>query len=445
MTEMRPERSGLGAHRLTDIPSLTGLRFFAALFVALGHATPALIRLGPEPVLLLALLAPLTPVGMSLFFVLSGFVIHYNYSGLLTAPAAENLAKFLMARFARLYPLYLLIVLVEIGFSWKAADLPVLPFYLTMSQSWFFGLFDGTSPIHHLRLSAVSWSISTEWFFYCSYPFIMLALGGDHRSVKHMGRLALLAGFCMALSALGHVYYSAVDDVGGKLWGSAVTGPAAANNSFAVWLLNYSPFGRMHEFLVGVVTGQLYLQMADKPPTQKETSVALIVLMLGFVTLAGTFYLLQQPIASPIMTPICKFSIPVSIAVILFCCARYRSKLAAFLSWRSVVTGGEASYSIYLFHLVILQAVAIPVVLSNNMEMRLYVMTRLALSISLILLVSIGTYLAFESPTRAAIRSFYDKRENRFTALWVIAILIGAPLACSVYGWIAGATSASAP
>jgi peptidoglycan/LPS O-acetylase OafA/YrhL len=143
-------------------------------------------------VLLLALLAPLTAIGMSLFFVLSGFVIHYNYSGLLTAPTAENLAKFLVARFARLYPLYLLIVIADVGFSWKAADLPVLPFYLTMAQSWFFGFVDGSSPIGHLRLSAVSWSISTEWFFYCSYPFIMLALGRNHRSVEHMSRVALI-------------------------------------------------------------------------------------------------------------------------------------------------------------------------------------------------------------------------------------------------------------
>jgi peptidoglycan/LPS O-acetylase OafA/YrhL len=314
-----------------------------------------------------------------------------------------------------------------------------------MSQSWFFGLFDGSTPIKHLRLSAVSWSISTEWFFYCSYPFIMLALGRNHRSVEHMSRVALIAGFLMTLSALGHVYYSVLDDVGGQFWGSAVTGPTAGNNSFAVWLLNYSPFGRMHEFLVGVVTAQLYLQMADKPPTEKETSVALIVLMLGFVTLAGTFYLLQEPTASRFMTPTCKFTIPVSIAVILFCCARYRSRLAALLSWRGVVAGGEASYSIYLLHLIILQSVAIPVVLSNNVEMRLYVLTRLALSLLLILLVSIGMFLAFESPARAAIRSFYAKRENRLQALLVTAILIGAPIISSVYGWIAGATSAGAP
>jgi peptidoglycan/LPS O-acetylase OafA/YrhL len=396
-------------------------------------------------VLLLALLAPLTTIGMSLFFVLSGFVIHYNYSGLLTAPTAENLAKFLVARFARLYPLYLLIVIADVGFSWKAVDLPVLPFYLTMAQSWFFGVVDGSSPIGHLRLSAVSWSISTEWFFYCSYPFIMLALGRNHRSVEHMSRVALIAGLLMALSALARVYYSTLDDVGGQLWGSAVVGAAAGNNRFALWLLNYSPFGRMHEFLLGVVTAQLYFQLADKPSTGKEARVALVVLLLGLVTLAGSSYLLHEPTTSPFMVLTSKFTIPISIAIILFCCARYRSKLAAFLSWRGVMAGGEASYSIYLLHVIILQSVAIPVVLSNNMEMRLYVTTRLALSLLLILLVSTGMFLAFESPARAAIRSFYAKRENRFKAIFVTAVLIGAPLLSSLYGWIAWAAPASTP
>ena len=44
---------------------------------------------------------------MTLFFVLSGFVIHYNYAGLVTGGRLRGIGAFLWARFARLYPLFL--------------------------------------------------------------------------------------------------------------------------------------------------------------------------------------------------------------------------------------------------------------------------------------------------------------------------------------------------
>jgi peptidoglycan/LPS O-acetylase OafA/YrhL len=65
------------------IPSLTGLRFIAAFSVLFAHALPKIFPLPEGSVLLnfYTLLESVSAEGMSLFFVLSGFVIHYNYSG----------------------------------------------------------------------------------------------------------------------------------------------------------------------------------------------------------------------------------------------------------------------------------------------------------------------------------------------------------------------------
>src|SRR5580658_7765835 len=90
------------------IPSLTGIRAVAALCVVVSHgltfmpAFPA----GPPPVWYTEL-GSLSAVGMSLFFVLSGFVIHYNYSHFITRDRGRGLWNFFVARFARLYPLYI--------------------------------------------------------------------------------------------------------------------------------------------------------------------------------------------------------------------------------------------------------------------------------------------------------------------------------------------------
>src|SRR3954468_18578238 len=85
----------------SSISSLDGVRLFAALFVLLGHSTAPILTLTPQPAALLLVLQVLVAVGMSLFFTLSGFVIHYNYRrSVLTGIAGA--ASFFVARFARL-------------------------------------------------------------------------------------------------------------------------------------------------------------------------------------------------------------------------------------------------------------------------------------------------------------------------------------------------------
>ncbi len=59
------------------IAPLTGLRFIAALLVCISHMSTHLLT---ESAPLYELLSRVSAEGMSLFFVLSGFVIHYNYS-----------------------------------------------------------------------------------------------------------------------------------------------------------------------------------------------------------------------------------------------------------------------------------------------------------------------------------------------------------------------------
>src|SRR5262249_2161334 len=60
----------------------------------------------------LSLMWALPGVGMTLFFVLSGFVIHLNYHGIVRAGRGGT-ADFFIARFARLYPMFLVVFAIE--------------------------------------------------------------------------------------------------------------------------------------------------------------------------------------------------------------------------------------------------------------------------------------------------------------------------------------------
>src|SRR5262245_23941149 len=92
------------------LPALDGLRFVAAFCVLITHGYEYVISQGstaPEGSVAL-LLKSLAAPGMTLFFVLSGFVIHLNYSGTATKDWAGTF-DFFIARFSRLYPLFLVV------------------------------------------------------------------------------------------------------------------------------------------------------------------------------------------------------------------------------------------------------------------------------------------------------------------------------------------------
>ena len=88
------------------VPGLTGLRFVAAFSVLIAHSVTVLMG-GYD----FYWVKQASGFGMTLFFVLSGFVIHYNYAATVTGShAVRGTASFFWARFARLYPLLLLML-----------------------------------------------------------------------------------------------------------------------------------------------------------------------------------------------------------------------------------------------------------------------------------------------------------------------------------------------
>src|SRR5882672_6555828 len=89
--------------KMPPLHSLTALRFFAALYVLVYHRRAELSGYADLPDRIIAH----GYVGVPLFFVLSGFVLAYNYVGPDGRLSTRSLT-FYTARFARIYPMYLL-------------------------------------------------------------------------------------------------------------------------------------------------------------------------------------------------------------------------------------------------------------------------------------------------------------------------------------------------
>jgi len=152
-----------------DLPALTGLRFFLALWVILHHLTGPGQELGAT--LSGVLPAPLFTLirggyqAVTTFFVLSGFVLTRSYW---TAQwSGEGLAKYYRGRVARVYPVYLLSLLVVAKFiaEDKTPGLwGYLAAHLTLTQAWL-----GPIPV---QWNTPAWSLSCEMFFYAVFPLL---------------------------------------------------------------------------------------------------------------------------------------------------------------------------------------------------------------------------------------------------------------------------------
>jgi peptidoglycan/LPS O-acetylase OafA/YrhL len=153
-----------------DIRSLTGVRGVAAVIIVVYHFGK--FRLDPaSPVTVWAVPHGYLPVDM--FFMLSGFVIGYVYADAFSSAAPENYKTFLIKRFARLYPAY---IVISAFYALKIA--------LGLTGEETFARFNGFDAVGNLLmlvgwglniypLIGVSWASSAELGSYFVAPVLM--------------------------------------------------------------------------------------------------------------------------------------------------------------------------------------------------------------------------------------------------------------------------------
>ncbi len=149
--------------RRNNLAALTSLRFFAAGAVVLGHSfgkwgLPRTNDIGLH-----------LGIGVDFFFVLSGFILAYNY------PVIENNAhalRIIAYRIARIWPLHLVMLAVWFFFA-RNPNNPlngIEPLWanVLLIQAWF------GSYLYAYSGNAPSWTLSVELAFYLAFPFLVM-------------------------------------------------------------------------------------------------------------------------------------------------------------------------------------------------------------------------------------------------------------------------------
>src|SRR3989339_1650701 len=164
---MTAETEGLLPAKPGRLDSLTGLRFLAAFLVMAGHY-------GTVPCSLpwLDSIIRNNFQAVTLFFVLSGFVLTHTYYSQKGKSPWKNYA---ILRAARILPAYLLSLAVCIPLYWFTGTGPSLTplfksagiaLHLLFLQSWL-PLFDW------LSLNTPAWSLSVEFVMYVLFPLLL--------------------------------------------------------------------------------------------------------------------------------------------------------------------------------------------------------------------------------------------------------------------------------
>lgn len=389
----------------TQIPSLTGLRFFAAITVAVSHALPKIL-VYDDPPYLLVLASQTSAIGMTLFFVLSGFVVFLNYSG--TIGTGVGLWNFFVARFARLYPLFFCAVAFDLLRSFSFYALPTLdslPYYATLTQSWFFKIIDGRSLIFQFGpLSQVSWSVSTEWFFYLAFPFLCGAIGFFGSPRQKLIAITGVSVFVFSAILVLNYQSGAIAAFGARTWEIKTT---TNQNSLYFWLVYFSPYVRIFEFALGCLCAALYMDL--RAPSEREqwhgawmTGAALFSL-LGLQLLF--FYDDWGPELGPLQRFRLNYGLAPSCALLIFCCARYRNGIVGLFSGKWIVLAGETSYSIYLLHLLVINTFRFEVAQITTWQIAVGSYLQLIVTFASILGLSLVSWRFIEVPCRRIIRS----------------------------------------
>ena len=167
-----------------EIKALTGLRIVASVWVVLFHFRPMVSDVSPD------FRENLSPVlnsgaqGVDLFFILSGFVLAYNYLDRMGRSwSTRETLHFLWLRLARVWPVYL--VTLHLAVLWiiftlhvgrvpspDVAKLTAISYVrqVLLVQLWFEPFFDGTS------WDGPAWSISAEWLAYLLFGLLILVI-----------------------------------------------------------------------------------------------------------------------------------------------------------------------------------------------------------------------------------------------------------------------------
>lgn len=355
------------------LDQLTFTRYIAALTVVFFHfgqqAFPA-THAWWHPVVTAG------PIAVSYFFVLSGFIMAVAYYQPNNQGQRLNKAKYWLARFARIYPVYLLALVLMILANLKTdgRDPLAISLSLSMLQAWI--------PGYAMVLNSPGWSLSVEALFYLSFPLLLYFV----RSKGIKALIILTLGLWLSTQLLQIILHNS----------SSYEAKGILHQ-----FIYYHPFMHLSTFMLGLVVGVAFCNGRFNTFDQPWNGLAIstltlaVILLLAYETSFEQYLGLLIDYNNGLIAPIF-----LAILVLLAINSGWTKR---FMSLPFLVLLGEASYSLY-----ILQRPAYGIYdrllghwlpLDANLHYYLFAI--------LLTVASVLSFKYMETPLRRLINSFY--------------------------------------
>jgi peptidoglycan/LPS O-acetylase OafA/YrhL len=301
-----------------QLPALSGLRAFAALNIVFYHfSNPKWF--GP--------FAPIVDNGytsVSFFLLMSGFILAYNYSDRAQSGKLK-VGHFWTARFSRLYPVYIVGLLVSTGMlmaEWQVRTHGEFALGVALTPL----LLQGWIPKLATFWNTPAWTMCTEAFFYLIFP-VVVCWKRPQRWRSLLGLLALLWAAGMFLPTL----YTVLQPDGPN--------PNRYTDSFWMRALKFTPPPHVPAFLFGIVLADIDARISRGSRWR---------LLLGVLGVAALYAILYYGDHMPFAMMHDGLLMPLFGLAILGLAGH--NLIARFFGFWPFVAVGQASYCLYILH-----------------------------------------------------------------------------------------------
>jgi len=315
--------------KAASYPNLTGFRFFTCMHVVIYHLFKPMAAAVGAPLWAQNLLRAST---FGFFFVLSGFLLASAYGEKVGTEPGRR--RFWLRRFARIVPLYLVVLALAFPIAWVGAAargghttvLKALLANLFMVQAWFQGLVN--------TINSPAWSISVEMTLYAIFPLLVPVVRALHRRLGFFPFFALL----LSLQALNIAFL-------GYHEGWAQLGAIGKVQSFGLYWVSFNPISWIPPFAMGLLLGFRLKERAERPPMRGWAWV------VAGAALSVALFLAFAPTRYVLLARVGLFSLPFSTVIYLLARgSQVSNHLNRALGWGPLQRFGAATYSVYVIH-----------------------------------------------------------------------------------------------
>ncbi|WP_406249602.1 acyltransferase family protein [Microbacterium sp. M] len=366
--------------RTPRLDSLTGLRWWAALAVFCFHIRNLVPLPGP-----ISELTRYGNFGVAFFFILSGFVLTWSWR------PSVGIGTFYWRRFARIYPLNLVTLLIAIPVFYsftpdpaqpwvKPFDLGILVLCLLLLQGW------SRDPVVMFAGNPAAWTLTVEMFFYAMHPFLTKVL----RLLTGRGAIYTAIGILiLSVAARAVIVVSPTGWFAGLPW----------------------PILRLNEFAIGMCLAWA-IRQGWRP--RIKVWVPLILLVAYVVGMTTLHQVPQTQFVYNALVPYASETMIVMFSLLI--CAFAVADLdgsARMSRARPLVLLGEWSYAFYLIHATLIYLALEHFGVQRGMAGIAWILLILALAIAC----AWALHVFIEKPVEKRLRSWQNgvvaRREKR--------------------------------